>query len=84
MGRVPYGRSNTYSVQSTVRRLTVRTVHVLIVNICGCESMVVGEIFTENCGSTISLSVNTSRCVYAGGGWMDEIPSAHIGVQRQI
>ena len=39
--------------KSTVRRLTVRTVHVWMVNICGCGSSVVSEIFTKICGSTI-------------------------------
>ena len=56
-GRVLYGRCNT---KSMVRRLTVRTVHVWIVNICVCGSMVVGEIFVGP-----RLSVNTSRaCVW--------------------
>ena len=39
-----------------VRRLTLRTVHVWIVNIYVCGSMVIGEIFLGP-----RLSVNTSR-----------------------
>ena len=59
-GRVLYSRWNT---KSTVRRLTVRTVHVWMVNICVCGSTVVGEIFVGQ-----RLSVNTSRCVCVCGG----------------
>ena len=50
-GRILYHRCNT---KTTVRRLTVRTVHVWIV----CGSTVVGEILTGP-----RLSVKTSRCV---------------------
>ena len=49
--RVLSGRFNT---KSTVRRLTVRTVHVWIVNICVSWSTVVSEIFLGP-----RLSVNT-------------------------
>ena len=44
--------------KSTVRRLTVRTVHIWMVNIFVCGSTVVGEIFVGS-----QLLVNTSRGV---------------------
>ena len=46
-------------------QLTVRTVHVWIVNICGFGSTVVGEMFKKILGP--QLSVNTSRGVCLGG-----------------
>ena len=61
-GTILYGRCNT---KSTVRRLTVRTVHIWIVNICVCGLTFVGEIFV---GPRLLMNMRRGvcGCVWSG------------------